>query len=42
VVGVYQRHSFADEKRKALEAWGGFVERLVAEEPAGKVVALRV
>jgi integrase len=29
VVGVYQRHSFADEKRAALEAWGRFVEELV-------------
>jgi hypothetical protein len=26
IVGVYQRHSFADEKRRALEAWGGFVD----------------
>jgi integrase len=25
VVGVYQRHSFADEKRNALEAWARFV-----------------
>jgi integrase len=35
VVGVYQRHSFAEEKRAALEAWGGFVERLVVKESAG-------
>jgi len=41
IVGVYQRHSFADEKRKALEAWGAFVEQLVAEEPTGNVLALR-
>ncbi len=41
IVGVYQRHSFADEKRRALEAWGSFVEQIVSGEPAGNVVALR-
>jgi integrase len=40
IVGVYQRHSFADEKRRALEVWGRFVEELVSDEPAGNVVAL--
>ena len=30
VVGVYQRHSFADEKRAALDLWGAHVARLVA------------
>ena len=29
VVGVYQRHSFADEKRAALDLWGAHVVRLV-------------
>jgi integrase len=29
IVGVYQHHTFADEKRVALEAWGEFVEALV-------------
>lgn len=29
IVKVYQRHSFADEKRKALEEWAGFLLRLV-------------
>jgi integrase len=28
IVGVYQRHEFADEKRQALEAWGRFVAEL--------------
>jgi integrase len=28
VVGVYQRHSFADEKRQALETWAAFLDRL--------------
>ena len=29
IVGVYQRHSFADEKRAALDLWGAHVARLV-------------
>jgi integrase len=29
IVGVYQRHNYADEKRAALEAWGAHVVRLV-------------
>jgi integrase len=29
IVGVYQRHEFADEKRAALEKWAEHVERLV-------------
>ena len=31
VVGVYQRHSFADEKRAALDAWASFVVGLCSE-----------
>lgn len=34
IVGVYQRHSFADEKRNALEAWGKFVVSLIGGRPA--------
>jgi hypothetical protein len=30
IVGVYQRHSFADEKRAAMQAWARHVEQLVA------------
>jgi integrase len=30
IVGVYQRHSFADEKRTALEVWAKHVTALVA------------
>jgi len=40
VVGIYQRHSFADEKRAALEAWGRHVDALVSDKPA-RVVGLR-
>src|SRR5262245_40326599 len=29
IVGVYQKHSFADEKRQALEAWGRHVDSLI-------------
>ena len=29
IVGVYQRHNYADEKRAALEAWGAHVSWLV-------------
>jgi integrase len=41
IVGVYQRHDFADEKRKALEAWARFVTSLVEDKPAANVVELR-
>ena len=33
IVGVYQRHTFADEKRAALQAWGAFVSDLVSGKP---------
>jgi hypothetical protein len=29
IVGVYQRHEFAAEKREALEKWADHVDRLV-------------
>ena len=41
IVGVYQRHSFADEKRQALEAWGRFVTALVEDRPAKNIIELR-
>jgi integrase len=34
IVGVYQRHDFADEKRAALERWAAHVAKLIGE-PAG-------
>jgi integrase len=34
IVSVYQRHSFADEKREALDAWARHVERLVTAKSA--------
>jgi len=39
IVGVYQRHDYADEKRQALEAWASFVKELV-EGKADNVVRL--
>jgi integrase len=39
IVGVYQRHSFAEEKRKALNSWGSFLLALIADQP--KIVAMR-
>jgi integrase len=32
IVGVYQRHEFAEEKRTALREWADYVERLVNHE----------
>lgn len=40
IVGVYQRHDFADEKRAALEAWAGRVEAIVAGRDQSNVVSL--
>jgi len=33
IVGTYQRHDYASEKRQALEAWGCFVTELVEGKP---------
>jgi integrase len=41
IVGVYQKHSFADEKAAALSAWGNFVEALVEGKSVSKVIKLR-
>jgi integrase len=40
VTGIYQRHSFADEVRDAMERWGRRIEALVSGAPAGNVVEL--
>jgi integrase len=34
VVGIYQRHDFAGEKRRALELWGAHVAAIVSDKPA--------
>jgi hypothetical protein len=42
VVGIYQRHDFAGEKRRALETWGAHVAGIVSDKPAkAKVLRLR-
>ncbi len=40
VAAIYARHSYADEKRSALEAWGRFVTTLVENNPAEDVIAI--
>jgi integrase len=40
IVGVYQRHSFENEMRAALDAWADEVERIVSGKPAD-IVRLR-
>ena len=41
VVGIYQRHDYANEKRAALEAWGAHVTALIEGRAPGKVLPLR-
>jgi integrase len=42
IVGIYQRHDWADEKRAALAAWGAHVQALVeGREPSGNVTPIR-
>jgi integrase len=41
IVGVYQRHSFADEKRAAMAAWARHVQAIVSGETAVNVVVMK-
>jgi integrase len=41
IVGVYQRHDFATEKRAALDAWGRHVAAIIDGRPASNVAPLR-
>ena len=42
IVGIYQRHEWAEEKRAALDAWGARVAAIVeGREAAGNVTPLR-
>jgi integrase len=41
IVGVYQRHDFAAEKRDALQRWADHIDSIVRGEPIGKVVRSR-
>jgi integrase len=40
IVGVYQRHSFAEEKRTALAAWASHVETVVSGKQPANVIPL--
>jgi integrase len=40
IVGVYQRHDFASEKRAALEAWGVHVTTIVEGHSGSNVISL--
>ena len=43
LVGVYQRHEYREERKRAIMAWGARVMQIVsAEAPASNVVPLRV
>ena len=42
VVGIYQRHEWAEEKRAALNAWGERIAAIVeGREPAGNITPMR-
>jgi integrase len=42
IIGVYQRHTWTDEKRAALNAWGEYVAAIIeGREPGGNVTAFR-
>jgi integrase len=41
IVGVYQRHSYAEEKRQALDAWASFVQSTVSGKRPANVVTMR-
>jgi integrase len=41
IVGVYQRHSYSEEKRKALDVWAAFVQSVVAGRSTTNVVRLK-
>ena len=40
IVGVYQRHDYASEKRAALEAWGAHIDWISKQQPIHSNVAL--
>ncbi|WP_060845803.1 tyrosine-type recombinase/integrase [Methylobacterium ajmalii] len=40
IVGVYQHHDFAEERRTAMEVWGQHVQALI-DKPVNNVIAIR-
>jgi integrase len=41
IVGVYQRHNFADEMRAAIDRWGRHIDKLANVGPASQIVEWR-
>ncbi len=41
ITAIYNRHSYAEEQRHALNSWGAHIERIVAGKEAANVVELR-
>jgi integrase len=42
LVSVYQRYEYVEERKRAIEAWGSYVDQLVSDQPkADNVVPLR-
>ena len=41
IVGVYQRHSFAEEKRSAVEAWARHIELIISSISNENVIAFK-
>jgi hypothetical protein len=41
IVKVYQRHSFADEKRAAMATWARHVEAIVSGNATANIIELR-
>lgn len=38
ITAIYDRHSYDPEKRRALDAWGGLLEKILADDKAAKAV----
>ena len=41
IVSVYQKHDFADERRRAMDAWAQHVVGLIEGKPADNIVPMR-
>ena len=41
VTSVYDRHSYDNEKRQALDTWGRKLESIITGEPTGKIIELK-
>jgi integrase len=41
LVGVYQRHEYFEERKRALEAWGSYIAKLLANEQGSEINVLK-